>query len=222
MRWQNQERELVQLLPEVLFRTNLVPLRCTIFLFYNGIVVELIGVDSGLDELNAVLNATVEEVKSDIRKAQVAVGPAVGFEDCDVEAIVEGEGFEGGEEHLKEGAIEPEGGFGFGLEEGLQEVVLDEFAGVFLGTNFDGAFAEGEFKSIKTFFFFQNGLLVHFDQVVEGEGLFDAGEIGFEAVELKRVNEEVVVAVFLDHFEDRVVLVLVLAVEHVLHLHDYC
>ena len=123
---------------------------------------------------------------------------------------------------MKEGAIEPEGGLGFGLKEGLQEVVLDEFAGVFLGTNFEGVFAEGELKSIKAFFFFENGFLVHFDQVVEGEGLFDAGKIGFEAVELKRVNEEVVVAVFLDHFEDRVVLVLVLAVEHVLHLHDYC
>ena len=108
------------------------------------------------------------------------------------------------------------------MEEWLQEVILDEFAGVFLGTDFDGVFAEGELKSIKAFFFFENGLLVHFNKVVEGEGLFDACEIGFEAVELKRVNEEVVVAVFLDNFEDRVVLVLVLAVEYVLHLYDYC
>ena len=97
MRWQNQERELVQFLPEVLFRTNLVPLRCPIFFFYNRLVIELIGVDSRLDELNAVLNATAEEVESDIGKAQVAVGPVVRFEECDVEAIVEGEGFEGGE-----------------------------------------------------------------------------------------------------------------------------
>lgn len=179
---------------EILFLWNLLSLRDSIFFF----LIKLICVNCGLNELDAILDATVEEVQSNISQTKISIGTIVGLQEGDVEAVVEGECFEGGEEHFNEATVEPESGLGFALFERGYKVILDEFSGLILAADFElRVFAVGSLELIEALLLLKNGFLVHFDKIVVNKGLLNIWKVRLQSVEFKPLNKNVIFPLFL-------------------------
>jgi hypothetical protein len=119
--------------------------------------------------------------------------------------------------------IQSESRLGFSVLELFNKALADESFGIFLGTTFEvRILIEHVLKPTIRLLLLIKSLSKGPKQIAIGKVLLPIGPINHQLLNLKPINKNVFILVFLDDFEDGKITVLIFQFENVLDLHYNC